>query len=388
MPSGWTTSGIDWSSVDTMRNSRTEDIVRQVYFAVNEYDHWIRTFSMSNVTDIDFDGRMRTENQYYYIYNTVKDWLTPFSDLPNTNRLNSQCCFLDESSNFNVTEITGSNYYTFFPAGRWFGFKNLDYSEGGTLENMISADFSLLRNNERGRISLQFLYDVYKLLNKNLKIAMGQSSKTTSYGAHGLPTSYFTNKAQNESFFRTTYNKGRLQYYNRFATAQDAIDDTIDRFNNDVYLEWFYTIPTISSLEDMNLKGESYGTGANITLRTTLNYISYLGKGDSGSVFNINLADVIVKSYGYLYKTNTNYKFFDYFPKGDRPIGANSYSPSIESVDGQSVFQISSKITEDIPYITVPSGSDVYEGNFRDNAIPFLCINKQEGFLRYYAESN
>ena len=102
----------------------------------------------------------------------------------------------------------------------------------------------------------------------------------------------------------------------------------------------------------------------------------------------IQIKEILIETFRYLYKESTNYEFFDYFPKGDRPIGANSYNANIESIDGQSVFQISSKITEDLPYITVPSGSDIYQGNFRDNAIPFLCINKQEGFLRYYAESN
>ena len=67
MPSGWTTSGIDWTSVSTMRNSRTEDIVRHLYrLAVNERDYWIRYFTTGfkyttldiNLPSLDRVGRI------------------------------------------------------------------------------------------------------------------------------------------------------------------------------------------------------------------------------------------------------------------------------------------------------------------------------------------
>ena len=43
MPSGWTNSGIDWTSTATMRNSRTEDIMKHLIQATLERDYWKAT---------------------------------------------------------------------------------------------------------------------------------------------------------------------------------------------------------------------------------------------------------------------------------------------------------------------------------------------------------
>ena len=83
MPSGWTTSGIDWSSVSTMRNSRTEDIIRELYQAVSERNHWISrscySFRRSGTTfpTIVNDVRLRLENSIQYIYETLRLWFKP-----------------------------------------------------------------------------------------------------------------------------------------------------------------------------------------------------------------------------------------------------------------------------------------------------------------------
>ena len=76
MPSGWTNSGIDWTSTATMRNSRTEDIVRHLYLAINERDYWMRLNS-GEVGSLDRVGRFRTDQQLRYIYSKLKSWFKP-----------------------------------------------------------------------------------------------------------------------------------------------------------------------------------------------------------------------------------------------------------------------------------------------------------------------
>ena len=95
MSSGWVDSGIDW---DNITNNRTEDVVRELYYAVKERDWWIRYFIGAGLNGfpndilnplIDYptlDDRVRFDEQLTYINNTVGDWLRGFAGFGGTTR--------------------------------------------------------------------------------------------------------------------------------------------------------------------------------------------------------------------------------------------------------------------------------------------------------------
>ena len=395
MPSGWTTSGIDWTSVETIRKSRTEDVVRELYLAVNEFDYWIRAFYnptvyVTNDSGIDRDGRMRTENQYYYIYNTVKDWLTPFADLPSVGKLKNQCCFLDESSSFDPSFTSGNNYSPSLPSGRWFGIKNLDYSAGGNLESLLGVDWAILRDDYRGRIDLDFIKSVYLLLTYNLKISWGNSYKFSGSNYHSIGS--INGFLQKNSFLGVRYKRGRVQIYNRFPTPQDAVDDTIDRWNTDSQNNpYFLKIAgSKTTFEEVEIDGDGYFAPGDIGVRFIFeeSYISFLGKGYNDIQFDMNKSDYLLKYYGYLRKESGNYRFVNYMPQGDRPIGEGTVIPQVIDKDGIEVIQTTPSAPLILPSLTVPNNDKRNQDIFTDNGIPFLNLNNQEGFLKYYTEDN
>jgi len=174
MASGWTTSGIDWTSAATMRESRTEDIVREIYLAVNERDYWVKRIKFLEQTAtppvLDVDGRIRTNQALFYIQNTVSGWLLPSADIgtrldfvSTTVSMESFCCFLDDS-------FTPAGTPSIFASRilHYFGFNNLDYSAGGNFETQFSIDLSLLRN-PPSRVDLNYLKMIYDILQLDLK---------------------------------------------------------------------------------------------------------------------------------------------------------------------------------------------------------------------------
>ena len=164
MPSGWTTSGIDWSSALNMRKSRTEDIVRELYKATHERDFWVRrwTTKSSNNYSVEFPTipTQRLENQIEFIYTTLQNWLTTdLNPLINTLYVENKAVWIDENQ---------------IPTGQDFtntvnlGIPHWDMAENGNLETELSMDLSFLRNYTGGlidRISLNDMKKVYDILN-------------------------------------------------------------------------------------------------------------------------------------------------------------------------------------------------------------------------------
>lgn len=397
MPSGWTTSGIDWTSVSTMRNSRTEDIVRHLYLAVNERDYWIRYFTTGfkyttldiNLPSLDRVGRIRLEDAYYYIINTCSNWLTPFDDLlvdSSELTLTNESCFLNPTSEMipDEIQITGDLYDPFFPSGRWFGLKNLDYLQGGVLEGMVNYDMSILRDKQRGRCDLHFLKFIYDLLNLPLKNAGVLSQKYLNPDINGETDrhlAYFFSAFDND-FYGFSYDRNVVG--DDLPSAQDSIDASIIEFNSQIP---FYQ-PQASLRSDSFINCFTRGNGSGRgSIRDSTKYIKYLAKGFDGLQVKMQDLDVNLRSYGRIgSRAGQGWDLYYYLPQGDRGKGENNVIPTVEEVNGLDVIRVSEKIGDNLIPPNAPPNGDKYEDNFSDGTvIPFLNFNK-EGFLNYYTE--
>tara|TARA_R110001606_G_C15323951_1_gene644906 strand:- start:58 stop:1230 length:1173 start_codon:yes stop_codon:yes gene_type:complete len=176
MANGWDDSGIDWTSAVTMRNSRTEDIIKEIYLAVNEREYWVRKVKFMDIKGgqsvLDSDGRIRTPQALKYIQDIVSGWFLPIADLGTRMNIFSSrqsigtfCCFFDDV--YDATG-TGSAPYEDSVNSYFFGFKNLDYAAGGNTETQYNLDLSLLRTPPK-RVSLIYLKLIYDLLQLDLK---------------------------------------------------------------------------------------------------------------------------------------------------------------------------------------------------------------------------
>jgi hypothetical protein len=170
MASGWTNSGIDWTSVATMRESRTEDIAREIYLAVNERDYWVQNLSTGGLffgtytpPVLDRSGRIRMEEMLYYIYNVFARWFTddPYSYSHSTFTYR----FMYGVSSFPVLDGIGT------PPNNQV-YNGLDYythEQNGNLENLTNRSFKWLRDWIGGgytsRVDIDILYTVYTTLN-------------------------------------------------------------------------------------------------------------------------------------------------------------------------------------------------------------------------------
>ena len=177
MPSGWTTSGIDWTSTATMRNSRTEDIVRDLYLAVNDRDYWIKKSKFLQLTTIppvlDLEGRIRMDQALKFIQDTVSGWFLPNQDIASRldilggeNQMGSLCCFLDD-----VFVPTGFPAYFVSRVQYFYGFNNLDYTASGNFETQYGLDMSLIRQPPK-RFNLIWCKLIYDILQLDLKTSV------------------------------------------------------------------------------------------------------------------------------------------------------------------------------------------------------------------------
>ncbi len=401
MPSGWTNSGIDWTSVNTMRKSRTEDIVRHLYLAVNERDYWISYFNPSwrfnarSLPVLERIGRLRAENQMEYIYGTLKAWLTPFSDIPiqsgNFYTLN-ESCFLDESSPFDINTVSNPQYKPFQVIDRrWYGKKNLDYSQGGTLEGLLSYDLGLFRAYEYKRLDLNFLKMVYDLLNLNLKISNNYTRLNSSLNEGRSRVYRFELLSDDFYGFRISLSSF-LQWNNAF-NMQDKLDETFDLFNA-------ITESTPPTSEGSYFKGDSFGQSQSAIdcksnnngsgqagMSKDVSYGSFIMQGFNNTAFDMNLMGMEIHDYGYI---NTFSSFYDYLPlvNSNISLGLNVYSPNIINIDGDDVFLYTNDDPRPWPYTTAPikGSGDRQNDDFKSYPVLYLRIDNQEGFLNYYTE--
>ena len=405
MASGWTNSGIDWTSVATMRNSRTEDVVREIYLAVNERDYWISFFNPSwrlttpqrTLPLLDRTGRMRVENQMQYIYNTVKTWVTPFADINPPTSGNfytlNESCFLDETSPFNLNLVSDPSYKPFkLLERRWYGKKNLDYSQGGTLETLLNYDLALFRTYEYKRIDLGFLKMIYDLLNLDLKISNSYTRLTNSI-TEGQSRVYKFELNSND-FYGYVNRLSSSKSWSNSVLMQDGFDENIDLFNA-IYEGMpptsegsFVKQDSISaSISSIGCKANTNGSGRSGCSKD-VSYGSYIMNGFNNTQFDMSITDIQIDNYIYL--KDLGQTFFDYLPVSgaNLSLGINSYNPTIQNIDSHDVFLYTNNDPRPWPYGIAPADSSGIQKKEDLEGYPviFLNIDNQEGFLNYYTE--
>tara|TARA_R110001606_G_C15327021_1_gene645168 strand:+ start:341 stop:1519 length:1179 start_codon:yes stop_codon:yes gene_type:complete len=245
MASAWTTSGVDWTSATTMRNSRTEDIVREIYLAVNEREYYMgRTKAMQNefpnpvVPVLDTVGRNRIENMTGYIQEKVSGWLLPLDEF--NDRLNATTrksvgtlgCFLDEATAPTGGANDSSDKY-------FFTYKNLDYEQNGNFETQYGIDLSLLRD-PPSRVQLDWAKMIYDILQENLFIScedwkmqvFGGGAIGFTLDGHGnIPSDYLN--ANEYRFYIGEQNDAQSVF-------TDTFQDVENKMNSNARLQIFF----------------------------------------------------------------------------------------------------------------------------------------------------
>ena len=345
MASGWTNSGIDWTSVSTMRESRTEDIVRHLYLAVNERDFWIKNLSTGGLffgsytqPVLDRDGRLRTDQILFYIYSVFSHW---FTDDPYSLSFSSfSYRFMYGVSCFPILSGIGNS-----PDNTVYnGLDYYNFSNNGNLEALTSRDFEWLRDWDSSQYSvradLDILYTIYITLNKLNEIPCFISRvNINGESTQRLPSSNST-------------------YVKNITEAYSADENNLD----DAYDEYISVTPT-------------NGTG----FESRLN----VDDGNNGyAIFHANLYIYLSGVVGY---DNNNFEIDDFDPKNyilkDPNIGADTWERIETSVEPLG-------LSNEIFYPVQKSDFPTNYLDFNDYAFEprvFLDINK-EGFLNYYTE--
>jgi hypothetical protein len=386
-----------------MRESRTEDIVREIYLAVNERDYWISFFNPSwrlttpqrTLPLLDRAGRMRVENQMQYIYNTVKTWITPFSDINPPTSGNfytlNESCFLDEESPFDLNLVSDPEYKPFKSLERrWYGRKNLDYSQGGTLEALLNYDLILFRNYKYKRIDLTFLKMIYDLLNLDLKISNAYTRMTASINEGQSRILNFP--LNDDSFNGFSIRLSSSKSWNNSVLNQDGFNENFDLFNaitenTPPTSEGSYVKNNGLPLSQSGISCVAQLNGSGFSgLSTDYSYGSFNMMGFSDR-FDMNISDIEINDYAYI-QTFSN--FYDYLPTlgSNLNLGVNSYIPTIENINGDDFFLYTNLDPRPWSYaIAPPDNSGIrQQEDFRSYPVIYLNINNQEGFLNYYTE--
>lgn len=423
MPSGWATSGINWTSVATMRNSRTEDIVRELYLAVNEREHFINyTIDSITIPSLDTIGRLRMENQIRYIYNTVKKWLLPSNELADQGLLDNQelstyCCFIDSDTLTTPVFTPGLNNFAqglaFYSNHAFIGWDNYNYEENGNFESDYSLNLGFLRDDNffNNRHGLEWLFTIKSILDLSLHIPTRK--RFIRYNASATNGAY-------------TY-IGSANIYNQYDSSADEA-----RY----YIADEITIPTENNYNDANIaykdpanrqfKGGSIFFHLNEHAQNweydvfSFNKERYFGESNFGKVrlylkgraqsFNVSELSLINRSFGsevfdrWVYSNNGQ---FEYAPTGASPFSGMSYGHITKdfTVENLSNSQISAKWSWGTPYVggefisydSHPSDLFPYNPDttypladkdviYSSNINAFVDINK-EGFLKYYTEA-
>ena len=321
----------------------------------------------------------------------MKRWLLPFNEFPNLTTapqtLTNECCFLDEASPLDPLELTSflsTDYSPYKPFDRWFGLKNLDYSDGGALEVILGYSLSFFRSPYNSRNSLEFMNFVYDFLQLKLKVANVYSRaylpSTFRPGAGDHSQTPYQFADDSVDFLGFGYSKAGSS--NNVGTPQNTLNLAIDSYNAST--PQYIPFSNFTSKEDIRSLSQSNGRGiANIS--HTYNYVKYLAQGFDGNIVDMADLQVLLRTATYNEKDVSD-EFFNYMPKGDWPLGDNSISPIVENVNGLDVVRVTSKINGILPYTTIGTADIDYHDNINDNStIPFLSINI-EGFLNYYTE--
>lgn len=379
MPSGWTTSGIDWTSPSTMRNNRTEDIVRELYLAVNERDYWMRLNS-GEIGTLDRVGRLRTDQQLRYIYSKLRSWFKPLSEY----NLNSSFTFDNSESVFIDDTITPQNPINKPSELFYFGYDSYDYELNGNLETLISEDLSFLRDygTYTFRILLDDLHKVYKILNLDLRNRVFDYSH--SYSG-------FTGSTYNVLPFS---NSSAQSFANSFKVGNDQDDDP-ENPNSTQANTLFYNQTLIEYSNFVSNKYTGYwqvlwgNNLENYIVSQAKHGVKFSPIGFDSSQYEIDDFNFKSFSYGLIDIDDFNVLPTNAYTVGHEIIEnqfVNVPASPIVSFGGVHGFIHKDYVTSGLPVAT--RSGNLNQRSIQDSdAIPFINLNV-EGFLNYYTEDS
>lgn len=383
MASGWTNSGIDWTSSATMRNSRTEDIIKELYLAVSERDHYINKVKFININNIlDPNWRDRMESLTKYIQETVSGWLLPILDIGDrlnggvtAQNMGSICAFLDTTDN-----PVGVDPYYDISRSYFYSFKNLDYTQGGNFETQYGIDLSLLRVPPK-RISLEWCSMIYQILQEDLHTSterwiMQFFQGTYRYFADGTNLVADIDTAPQYRFIIQDDNKASGQIFN----------DIVTDLNNNDELELTITTPP---KELMSYQGGS----TNLSIETIRSMLAYKIQGESQT---FELSDLNTKSIvlGFYRDDRDNLSLLPFSNIQLGLIKDSFFTDTLTQsrIDDATIVHAGVKagtyhVFEDIKttFDNFVIGSATGGSTQTVSGSYFVAINK-EGFLNYYTE--
>jgi hypothetical protein len=383
MASGWTNSGIDWTSSATMRNSRTEDIIKELYLAVSERDHYINKVKFININNtLDPNWRDRMESLTKYIQETVSGWLLPILDIGDrlnggvtAQNMGSICAFLDTTDN-----PVGVDPYYDISRSYFYSFKNLDYTQGGNFETQYGIDLSLLRVPPK-RISLEWCSMIYQILQEDLHTSterwiMQFFQGTYRYFADGTNLVADIDTAPQYRFIIQDDNKASGQIFN----------DIVTDLNNNDELELTITTPP---KELMSYQGGS----TNLSIETIRSMLAYKIQGESQT---FELSDLNTKSIvlGFYRDDRDNLSLLPFSNIQLGLIKDSFFTDTLTQsrIDDATIVHAGVKagtyhVFEDIKttFDNFVIGSATGGSTQTVSGSYFVAINK-EGFLNYYTE--
>ena len=280
-----------------MRNSRTEDIVRELYLAVNEREYYIFKAQFYNYSNeggslpaLDSEGRVRVQQAMKYIQETLTKWLEPESNHINVLSqgvrvpLGSMSCFVDEVYIPPTTSPHKDTRNDFL-----YGFKNLDYTVSGNLETQYNIDLSLLRNPPQ-RVDLSWCKMVFDLLQLNLKVNIDLWNATyfTGFGfLYRVDPGYLFNDINQDvenCFYISEKNNG----------SGDVFNDIVNEINSNANLSMLADAGT-KPLSELQYSGAD---NTELVIGSTRTYKSYKIQGFN-QLFNITDLSYSSFSLGY-----------------------------------------------------------------------------------------
>lgn len=373
MPSGWTNSGIDWTSAVTMRNSRTEDIVRHLYLAVNERDYWIR-FNSGDIGVLDRIGRLRVDQQLRYIYLKLRSWFKPISEYSGSFTFdNSESIFIDDT-------ITPSDPVSNPEELFYFGYDSYNYLQNGNLETLISEDLGFLRNygSSTYRVVLDELRIVKKILELDLRNRMFRYSRSGSnYNVIQFPNNATQSMALGFKKGDDEDNPNAPNSSNANALFYSESNIEYTNFISNKF-EAFWKVATGNTLTQFIVSQDKHGI--------KFSPIGY-------DLNNYKISDFGFKSFSYGFLQSEAFQDdFGILPTTSYTVGhmviQNDFvdipSSPIVQFDGEYAFMHQDFVSSGLPVAirSAPIGQKSVQDSF---AIPFLNLN-QAGFLNYYTE--
>ena len=410
MPSGWTTSGIDWTNI---RNNRTEDVVYHLHKALTERFAKYRIASSGGIniggqsfdsgTPVySFDSRIRTETAMREMREILAClYATDDTYISNNSIFLGTRCLFDPNYIPNNTPIFSSTFASDPSDSRnssnqrvdfadyLGGLTPLDYSQGGNLETLVGHDLSFIRDlSFDDRIRIEYLQTIYDILQLKQNCLCNTTNILT--GIHG---DVYSLSAGTSTFNGYIFNAETEDYISYANNMTPDINATI----NDMYSSspaLGNTIYTNNSFGWVYLS-ESPGQTIAFQSRNAIALTAFLrGKVKNG---DISLSDIKMKTYivdfnGLPAPPEDQFDPipYDIFPISGYGNGGVWYTEDntfLQDSQGNYYYHVyDKKITSGIN--TLPTDSVFRQGSVVLADINTMNIDSIPNFTEYYIEDN